>query len=171
MSGKRVSLPLHGKMLDLVAPPTIEAMRARLGGRITPPAANAGAAPAHVGDVVRAGDADPPRAGVVVAADHASVDVLSAGTVRRSRGAAVRPWLGTIGPDVAQLAARARAFGQLVEGEAVQFTRSDAAEPIPELGILVEKCRWGALVQRGDGVVLGVGFQRLAAVRTGDRPN
>lgn len=167
-----MSLPLHGKMLDLVAPPTIEAMRARLGGRLTAPGSDADASRAHPGDVVRAGDADPPRAGVVLAADPTTIDVYAGGTVRRTRGGTVRPWLGSIPPEVAQLAARARAFGHLAEGDPVQYTRNEAAAgDIPELGTLLEKCRWGALVQRADGVVLGVGFQRLAAISRGERPN
>ena len=30
-----------------------------------------------------------------------------------------------------------------------------------EHGTLLEKCRWGGLVQRGDGVVVGIGFRRV----------
>ncbi len=169
-----MSLPLHGKMLDLIAPPTIEAMRARLGGRLAPTVgdADAEATRAQPGDVVHAGEGAPPRAGVVVAADPAAIDVFASGTVRRTRGGTLRPWLGSIPTEVAQLAARARAFGQLAEGDPVQYQRNEAApDAIPELGVLLEKCRWGALVQRADGVVLGVGFQRLAAIPRGERPN
>jgi len=32
----------------------------------------------------------------------------------------------------------------------------------------VEKCRFGALVERGDGTVIGVGFRRLSAPRVPD---
>lgn len=169
--GRRVSLPLHGKTLDLLAPPTIDAMRTRLGGRLAPPPRDGAPARAQAGDVVRTGDDVAPKVGVVLAADEQSVDVFAGGTVRRTRGAEVRPWLGEIAPELAQVAARARAFGALDEGAPVQFVRSDAEGALPELGVLVEKCRWGALVRRGDGVVLGVGFQRLAPIPRSDRPN
>jgi hypothetical protein len=33
----------------------------------------------------------------------------------------------------------------------------------------VEKCRFGALVERGDGTVLGVGFRRLWSAGTNDQ--
>jgi len=54
----------------------------------------------------------------------------------------------------------------------VQFSRTvETGAAVVEVGVLLERCRWGALVQRADSVVLGVGFQRLSAVRAGDRPS
>jgi len=173
--GRRVSLPLVGKMMDLLAPPTVDAMRARLGGRAASDQAGhaEGFVPrAQIGDVVRTGDADPARVGVVLCVDDDAVDVFAAGKVRRTRGDGVRPWLGPVEPLLARIAEQARAFGGLVEGDWVQFSRTDeAGAPVVEVGMLLERCRWGALVQRADSVVLGVGFQRLCAVQRGDRPS
>ncbi len=148
---RKLSLPMHGKLLDLVAPPTIDVVRTRLGGRA------AGAAP--IGDVVRVGVADPPRAGVVLARDHEAVDVfVIEGTVRRTRPDDVRPWLTEVPGALIAVARDARVFGELREGQAVRFAAdSGVAEP----GVLLERCRWGALVQRPDGVVVGVGFRRV----------
>jgi hypothetical protein len=148
---RKISLPLHGKLLDLVAPPTIDVVRARLGGR-----ASAGA---PIGEVVRIGDAVPPRAGVVLSRENDVVDVLvEQGTVRRTRGSDVRPWLQEIPDELREIARDVRVFGELREGQAVRFAAEGA---VAEPGTLLEKCRWGALVQRADGVVVGVGFRRV----------
>lgn len=148
---RKVSLPLHGKLLDLVAPPTIDVVRARLGGRATPGA--------PIGDVVRVGDAVPPRAGVVLARETDAVDVLvEQGTVRRTRAADLRPWLQEVPDDLRAIARDVRVFGELREGQLVRFAAEGA---VAEPGTLLEKCRWGALVQREDGVVVGVGFRRV----------
>lgn len=150
---RKLSLPMHGKALDLLAPPTIDVMRARLGGRATAVGVNA------VGDVVRLGDEQPARAGVVLASDGAAVDVyVDRGTVRRTRVAEVHPWLGELPDPLSTVARDARVFAGLAEGQPVRFATEAGAV---EHGTLLEKCRWGGLVQRGDGVVVGIGFRRV----------
>lgn len=151
--GRKLSLPLHGKALDLIAPPTVDVMRARLGGRLVPGGANA------AGDVVRIGDEQPARAGVVLASDAHAVDVyVERGTVRRTRAAEIHPWLGELPGPLSTVAHEARVFAGLTEGQPVRFSTEGGAL---ESGTLLEKCRWGGLVQRGDGVVLGIGFRRV----------
>lgn len=153
---RKLSLPTHGRLLDLVAPPTVDVMRARLGGRAA--AASSGA----VGDAVSLGEDAPPRPGVVLASDGAAVDVyVDHGTVRRTRAAEVRPWLGELPPALRDVARDARVFASLREGQPVRFATGAGAV---EEGTLLEKCRWGGLVRRGDGVVVGVGFRRVTPV-------
>ena len=53
----------------------------------------------------------------------------------------------------------ARSFAALSEGERVQYQHEGG---IGE-GTLVEKCRFGALIQRADGAVIGAGFRRVWA--------
>lgn len=57
-----------------------------------------------------------------------------------------------------KLAAEARVFGGMVEGQAIRY--ADDAGTLMD-GKLIEKCRWGALVARDDGAVVAVGFRKL----------
>jgi hypothetical protein len=157
---RKLSLPLPGKLLDLEGPPSVDVMRSRLGGRSP-------SSPLATGDVVRVGDAEPARLGVVLAGDSESVDVfLAEGTVRRTRAADARPWLGAVPLELGPIASDARAFGALREGQPVRYASvGEPAEP----GVLVEKCRWGGLVQRPDGALVGVGFRRIVAAGGADR--
>jgi hypothetical protein len=77
--------------------------------------------------------------------------------VRRVRRTDTRPVAGAIPPDLLAVAADARAFAGLREGQRVGFRDEGRAGE----GALVEKCRFGALVERGDGSLVGVGFRRL----------
>jgi hypothetical protein len=76
--------------------------------------------------------------------------------VRRS---AARPFDGVLPEDMSVIARAARSFAALHEGQRVRFQHEGGLGE----GALVEKCRFGALVARGDGTVLGVGFRRIHA--------
>jgi hypothetical protein len=65
---------------------------------------------------------------------------------------------------LALLAADARVFGALHEGQRVRYQADGGGF---DHGTLVEKCRFGALVLRADQAVVGVGFRRVGpAVET-----
>jgi hypothetical protein len=55
-------------------------------------------------------------------------------------------------------------FSALQEGDLVRFnTFGDRHDE----GSIVEKCRFGALVKRADGSIVGVGFQKLWPIADG----
>jgi hypothetical protein len=146
MAGKR-SLPLVADGRRPVDDrPTIERARRRLGGRASTDG-TAGQPVRFLGEETT---------GVVLfgAADRCDV-LLEGGAVRRTRPellaatAPVEPMLRVV--------AEIRLFGRLREGERVRFEHEGRAEE----GVLVEKCRYGALVAKRDGTLLAVGFRRL----------
>lgn len=177
---RKFSLPLlHlGRADRATAPasatPTVDAVRERLGGRAsTEPG---------VGELVllttAAGEALP---GVVLYRHGTTVDVwidtttttsstqdearssaraqavTGRGVVRRARPANLAPLRAGAPDSLVAVAADARVFAALSEGQRIRFQDGgDLAE-----GTLVEKCRFGGLVQRDDGTLLGVGFRRL----------
>jgi hypothetical protein len=144
---KKRPLPLVGEP----ARPSIDAARARLGGRIPVDAAPLPGFPP--GTVVRSGDAR----GVIVYAskDEAHVLIDAARVQRVSPGELA---IDAVPSDLAALSDDARVFGTLGEGLPVRY-KNDHGELVT--GCVVEKCRWGALVQREDGVVVAVGFRKL----------
>jgi hypothetical protein len=154
------------RKLPVTAPnPSLDAVRKRLGGRA---ATDPGA-----GDVVRL-DLGPEgeRVGVVLFAQGEALDVwlatgMPTGLVRRTtRGRAARHD-GPTPDDLASVADDARVFGALREGERVRY------EPSPGRygeGTLGEKCRFGGVLVRDDGVLVGVGFRRLWPACEGPSP-
>ena len=147
---RRLFLPLADG--DPAASPTVDAVRRRLGGRAsTEPGA---------GELVAvASDHGAARAGVVLFVQGDDVDVwLSGGLVRRTRRSRVVTAAEASGSDeLLSIAHAARIFAALAEGQRVCYQHDRGVVE----GDLVEKCRFGALVERGDGTVLGVGFRRL----------
>ncbi len=129
--------------------PTMAALRARLGGRHeAPPAPDAGR-PVTVGGEL----------GVLLSRDEGGCDVwLGDRRVKRAAASAVLALPGPPPATLAPAAQAARRFADLAEGERVTFLAPDGRLA---QGLLFEKCRFGALVARDDGAVLGVGFQRL----------
>lgn len=127
-----------------------ETARRRLGGRAR---SRAGA-----GQLVRVpGDAGEALEGVVVFVDPGLWHVwLGGGRVLRTER--VQPLASTASPELMRVAAAARNFAALEEGEEVAFR---AREGRLVSGTVREKCRYGALVLHGDGRVLAVGFARL----------
>ena len=120
---------------------TLARARERLGGRVS--------SHGRAGEIARAAG----EMGVVVWSDEASCDLwIGDDRVRRvSSGDAV----AADAAGLASVAADARAFARLEEGQDVVFDESIA-------GRLIEKCRWGGLVARADGRIFAVGFRRFA---------
>ena len=128
----------------------MDAVRKRLGGRAS---TEAGA-----GEVVRLRD---DCAGVVLFVRGEQVDVwLDGDVVHRVRRADIRPAGEGTARDLLAVARDARAFAELREGQRVGFVQEGGTGE----GALVEKCRFGGLVERADGTVVGVGFRRFTAV-------
>jgi hypothetical protein len=147
--GRRLFLPLT---TDASERPTVDAVRRRLGGRAS---TEAGA-----GEVVGFRDERGHfRLGVVLFVRGEDLDVWAQGdVVRRVRRPGAEPPDGVVPPDLIEVSGDARLFAGLREGQRVRYRHASA--PLGE-GVIVEKCRFGALVERGDGAVLGVGFRRL----------
>ncbi|WP_437970242.1 hypothetical protein WMF04_13485 [Sorangium sp. So ce260] len=156
------------------AKPTVDAVRERLGGRAsTEPGA---------GELVLLTTATGKTLpGVVLFRHGATVDVWvdtpgasssvqdktkpagsvrpkpHQGLVRRARPADIAALRAPAPESLVAVAADARVFAALSEGQRIRFQEGgELAE-----GTLVEKCRFGALVQRDDGIIVGVGFRRL----------
>lgn len=128
-------------------------LRARLGGRLEGPKAPDAGRTVTVGGEV----------GVLLSRDERGCDVwLGDSRVKRADAAAVFALAGPPPLELAPAAQAARRFADLLEGERVSFVAPDGRL---EQGLLFEKCRFGALVARDDGSVLGVGFQRLHPTR------
>lgn len=144
--------------------PSIDAARARLGGKLdvsigTPP----GLAP---GSIVTFALARGRRlAAIVIYAGTDEVHVLlDPIRLRRTPAAELEPFSGDVDDELTRLAADARVFGLLPEGQPVRY--ADDAGTLLD-GKLVEKCRWGALVVRDDGAVVAVGFRKLWPIPAG----
>lgn len=139
-------------------PPTVDAMRKRLGGRAsTEPGA---------GELVSlTTERGIERIGVVLFVRGEDLDVWTDGdVVRRARRASLRPVEDHGGEGaslgaIVTIARDARSFAALREGQQVRYQHEGG---IGE-GTLVEKCRFGALIERVDGAVIGAGFRRIWA--------
>jgi hypothetical protein len=165
--GKKVNLPLFADPAEkgkkspakpAAKKPSIDAARARLGGRVTEVEAPPGGfAP---GVMVTFGTASGRRTpGVIVFASQAELHVLLDGIrLRRLRPDEVALHEGEPSIELEKIAGDARLFGALVEGQSVRYA-DDGGGLID--GKVVEKCRWGALVLRDDGAVVAVGFRKL----------
>jgi hypothetical protein len=137
-------------LTELTPTPTrVDTVRRRLGGRSTS-AAGAG----RVVLVRTEGGGE--RAGVVL---HVEGEVLhvwvAEGIVRKALNADVQ---AAAAPELETLANDARVFATLHEGERVRYQDSEGG--LAE-AMLAEKCRFGALLLRDDGKILGVGFRRI----------
>lgn len=154
--GRRLFLPLA--VGEPNVSPTVDVVRKRLGGRAsTEPGA---------GDLVAvASEHGAARTGVVLFMQGDNVDVwLEGGVVRRTRRSKIANAADAAG-DLISIAHAARIFASLTEGQRVYYQHEDGVGE----GALVEKCRFGALVERGDGTVLGVGFRSLWSAGTNEQ--
>jgi len=126
-------------------------MRKRLGGRAS---TEAGA-----GEVVTfVTDGGVRMSGVVLFVRGEDLDVcVQENLVRRTRKTSASPLDAPLPKEIARLAHEASVFGDLKEGERVRYLEEGHVDE----GTLVEKCRFGALVERGDGKIVGLGFRRL----------
>jgi hypothetical protein len=145
---RRFSLPLTQ---DSLRKPTVDAIRKRLGGRAS---TEAGA-----GDVVViTTDGGATLLGVVLFVRGEDLDIwIDQGRVRRTRRSSTRPMSSPVSKELADIAGDARVFGGLLEGQRVRYQHEGGFGE----GLLVEKCRFGALLERDDGVVVGVGFRKI----------
>ncbi|WP_438019538.1 hypothetical protein WMF18_10880 [Sorangium sp. So ce315] len=88
----------------------------------------------------------------------------SHGVVHRAQHADIAPLRAPAPESLIAIASDARVFAALSEGQRIRFQDGgDLAE-----GTLVEKCRFGGLVQRDDGALLGIGFRRLWPAQPAD---
>jgi len=156
---RRLSLPLtEGSAASQEAPSAAD-VRKRLGG--------VGQTEAGAGVVVRF--LEEPGAGtlgVVVYCSGDELDVyLGDGWLRRTRRAAVAELEGDAPSSLSSIADDARVFSTLLPGQAVRFQSGDG-----ELrsGVLLEKCRFGAIVVRDDKRLIGVGFRKLWPMPAGE---
>ena len=147
--GKKLSLPIVDDIARRAgATPTIERARQKLGGP--------GATDARAGRTVR----DAAGAlGIVLHANGDELDVIvgSAGVVRRTKAAA---WTEAEAVDLGDLAEVVRdviAFARLAVGDRVSFVVDGRLD----VGLLFEKCRYGALVARDDERIVAVGYRAL----------
>jgi hypothetical protein len=154
------SLPSLGAAASVShAPPSVDEARAALGGRIEaamfpPLGMNPGVLVQFVDVRGKALE------GALVFASHEDADVwVGEGRLHRVPHARIR---GTAdashGHALADVAADALVFAQLHEGARVRFVdRKNAMQS----GMLVEKCRYGALVENEAKTILAVSFRRL----------
>jgi hypothetical protein len=154
---RRVSLPVNDSSAKRPRS-TIEAVRARLGGRAhTDPQA---------GRVVCFLDTG--ATGVVLFGHGEEVHVFSnAGWVRRTTADALTQ-VDEPAEDLNVVANDVRVFAALEEGNRVRFQDLSGLAQ----GTLIEKCRYGAVVRRDDETVMGVGFRRIwPLANPGDTPS
>jgi len=154
---RRFSLPLTP---DSLRKPTVDAIRKRLGGR----ASTEGGA----GDVVMiTTEGGATHIGVVLFVRGEDLDVwVDQGRVRRARRSRTKPVSAPISKELVDIANDARVFGGLMEGQRVRYQHDDGFGE----GRLVEKCRFGALLERDDGVLVGVGFRKIWPASASEGP-
>ncbi len=127
--------------------PSIEVMRARLGGRAE--------AAEPTGELVRVSETN----GVVLFANGDEVHVLTpGGVVRKARREQIASLEAPDSDELSALAADVRLFASLREGQRVRYV--SASKGSGE-ATLIEKCRFGGLLQRDDGSVLAAGFRAI----------
>ena len=145
---RKLGLPL---ILDPTRTPSVDAVRAKLGGRAS---TERGA-----GDlvIVDAGGGFE-HTGIVLFTRGEEVAVwTSEGVVRRATPGVVRRSAGPTPEGFVSVAADAAIFGQLAEGQRVRYRHDTGTDE----GTLLEKCKFGAIVERDDRTIVGVSFRRL----------
>jgi hypothetical protein len=145
---RKFALPV---LLPTAPTPSVDNVRKRLGGRAS---TEVGA-----GEIVAfTTDGGIHQTGVVVFIRGDELDVyVSENLVRRIRRSGARSTDAALHSSFARIAESARTFERLVEGQRVCFHSGEHTHE----GTLVEKCRFGALVERSDGKIVGLGFQRI----------
>jgi hypothetical protein len=107
-----------------------------------------------------------PRVGVVLSrdADGTTWVVTAEAEVRRSTAQDLRPFTGLVPHELASHREDALFFATLRERtDALVRTPRGSDEPV----VVVEKCRFGALVARADGSLLAVGFGSFVPAPSG----
>jgi hypothetical protein len=175
---RKIFLPLTQQLSNSIDKPNAIAMRKRLGGRISSDAAIArSSGPIVLGAFVSIQSAvDSPvsepeitkRVGVLLAITGQSVDVyLERGIVKRTAVEAVSAHEGEGPADLVAVAESVMVFARLHEGQRVEVERSPSDIPC---ATLVEKCRYGAIVELEDRSLLGVGFRKIWPKQTPSTP-
>ncbi|MEZ4296356.1 MAG: hypothetical protein R3B70_15400 [Polyangiaceae bacterium] len=143
-------LPLLAS-LDPGKKPTVDAIRAKLGGRAS---TETGA-----GDLVTVdAGAGLTHTGIIIYTRGEEVDVWTGeGVVRRARWSLVRRSPAPIPDELRGVSADAAVFGGIAEGQRVRYRHDTGTAE----GTVVEKCKFGALVERDDRTLVGVSFRRL----------
>lgn len=156
MNDRRVFLPLAAPPEKL---PQLDAVRSKLGGRV-----GAQAVPG-AGELVSVEHAGAWQPAVILFAEEDQADVyLGGGRVQRTRREKLLPRAGELPSELRQVALDIVVFAQLREGERVRYVDRD--QGLTE-AVLVEKCRFGAVVLRADERLMGVGFRNLWPVESG----
>lgn len=150
---RKLGLPV---LLDTNRKPTVDAVRAKLGGRAS---TERGAGELVIID---AGGGFEHTGIVLFRRDDEIAVWTSEGVVRRASRASVRKSGEPTPAAFVDVAADAAVFGQLAEGQRVRYRNDSGTDE----GTLVEKCKFGALVQRDDRTIVGVSFRRLWPVET-----
>jgi hypothetical protein len=154
---RKLSLPVSPPSPDDASGPTVEKMRARLGGRVPSNAPVGSLPPGALVTLTTAKGS--PRVGVLLSDDGRGVDVyLERGIVKRTRTDSVTPFIGEATEEQALVAAHARLFAGLRDGDRVVVEEPEGRSTA---GRIREKCRFGALVEVDGGRNLAVGFRRL----------
>lgn len=158
MGHKKLNLPLFTEEKEKrpAKKPSAAVARERLGGRVD---ANdvGGFAPGRGVAITLPSGRKRPAVLLWCGAREAHV-LLDAVRLRRLPPGDLLAHEGDVEDDLAKIAADARLFGLLVEGDAVRYADDGG---VLRDGRLVEKCRWGALVLRDDGGIVAVGFRKL----------
>ncbi|UQA54640.1 hypothetical protein [Polyangium aurulentum] len=146
--GRKLSLPLFSPGSAL---PTVDSLRKRLGGRaMSEPGAGDG--------VTVVTESGLRTTGVVLFVRGDELEIwVDHNLVRSTQRSSTAPLDAPLPRDLAAVAADARAFASLVEGQRINYLEE---ERIGE-GVILEKCRFGAVVERKDGKLVGLGFRRL----------
>ncbi len=110
------------------------------------------------------------RLGVLLASSGGVADVyIDRGIVKRTSLSLVGRHDGPSSSDLALVAQSVLVFARLVEGQRVEIERAPG-EVVK--GTLVEKCRYGAIVELDDHALLGVGFRKVwPACESGSTPS
>ena len=176
---RKVFLPLSQRFSDRLEKPTAMAMRERLGGRLVSDAAVLGGARAlPLGAIVAlAGSSEAMvssdaatggRLGVLLSLNGDVADVyVEHGIVKRTAAKLLAPHSGSSPADLALVAKSVLVFARLIEGQRVDIERGPG-DVIA--GTLLEKCRYGAIVELDDRALLGVGFRKISPTSTTGSP-
>ena len=166
MSNERKrSLPLLDVLAEepVDARPSLETARRRMGGRARS-AAGIGKLvllEGAIGVLVFASDDEHDvwvEGSVEGDAERTVESVGERGIVRRAKPALTSSFVGEAPVALAKVAADIRVFATLAEGDRVRY---EATGGVMAEGLLLEKCRFGALVAAPDGRILAVGFRKL----------
>ena len=131
--------------------PTVDEMRIRLGGRAR--------TVARAGELVSFVEAGETRIGVIVASAGDCVDVwIVPADLRRIPPADLHHCEGPPGRDLQAVVMSLKIFASLWEGQRVLIASRYGGSITATVR---HKCRYGAIVVRDDGVVMGAGFRAL----------